>query len=57
MHIPYESFPASFEACWLSGCALQNQCLHHLYQDVKPKSITMGRAIMQDVLNLDYVVF
>lgn len=50
MHIPYESFPASFEACWLSGCALQSKCLHRLCQDVKPKNITMGRAIMQEAL-------
>lgn len=56
MNITYDSFPASYEVCWLSGCKLQEQCLHYLYYLAKPRDITMGRAIMPESLskeNLD----
>lgn len=50
MTIPYETFPASFEACWLPDCPLQAMCLHHLCYEAKPKELTRGRAIMPEAL-------
>lgn len=51
--IPYESFPASYEACWLSGCKAQEQCLHYRYYQAKPRAITRGRAIMPEALSTE----
>lgn len=51
MTIPYDSFPATYEACWLSGCELQEKCLHYLYYQMKPKDVTRGPAILPAALS------
>lgn len=45
-----ETFPKSYEACFLENCAVREDCLHHLYFRLQPSSNTWGDAIFPSVL-------
>ena len=39
-----ETFPKSYEACFLENCTVKEECLHHLYFKLQPSSNTWGGA-------------
>lgn len=45
-----ETFPKSYEACFLENCAVREDCLHHLYFKLQPASNTWGDAIFPSAL-------
>ena len=45
-----ETFPKSYEACFLENCAVRKDCLHHLYFKLQPASNTWGDAIFPSAL-------
>ena len=45
-----ETFPKSYEACFLENCAVKEDCLHHLYFKLQPASNTWGDAIFPSAL-------
>lgn len=54
-----ETFPKSYEACFLENCAVREDCLHHLYFKLQLASNTWGDAIFPSALmpeNLSMVV-
>ena len=51
-----ETFPKSYEACFLENCAVKEDCLHHLYFKLQPASNTWGDAIFSSALMLENLV-
>ena len=45
-----DTFPKSYEACFLENCAVREDCLHHLYFKLQPASNTWGDAIFPSAL-------
>ena len=45
-----ETFPKSYEACFLENCAVREDCPHHLYFKLQPASNTWGDAIFPSAL-------
>ena len=40
-----ETFPKSYEACFLESCSVKENGLHHLYFKLQPSTNTWGGAI------------
>lgn len=45
-----ETFPKSYEACFLESCSVKDNCLHHLYFKLQPSTHTWGGAIYPSTL-------
>ena len=45
-----ETFPKSYEACFLESCSVKENCLHHLYFKLQPSTNTWGGAIYPSAL-------
>ena len=45
-----ETFPKSYEACFLESCSVKENCLHHLYFKLQPSTNTRGGAIYPSAL-------
>lgn len=45
-----DTFPKSYEACFLENCAVREDCLHHLYFKLRPTSNIWGDAIFPSAL-------
>ena len=45
-----DTFPKSYEACFLEKCAVREDCLHHLYFKLRPTSNIWGDAIFPSAL-------
>ena len=51
-----DTFPKSYEACFLENCAVREDCLHHLYFKLRPTSNIWGDAIFPSALMLENLV-
>ena len=45
-----DTFPKSYEACFLESCSVKDNCLHHLYFKLQPSTNTRGGAIYPSAL-------
>lgn len=45
-----DTFPKSYEACFLGSCPVKENCLHHLYFKLQPSTNTWGGAIYPSAL-------
>ena len=50
------TFPKSYEACFLENCAVREDCLHHLYFKLRPTSNIWGDAIFPSALMSENLV-
>ena len=51
-----DTFPKSYEACFLENCAVREDCLHHLYFKLRPTSNIWGDAILPSALMSETLV-
>lgn len=51
-----DTFPKSYEACFLENCAVREDCLHHLYFKLRPTSNIWGDAIFPSALMSENLV-
>lgn len=45
-----DTFPKSYEACFLESCSVKENCLHHLYFKLQPSTNTWGGGIYPSAL-------
>ena len=51
-----DTFPKSYEACFLENCTVREDCLHHLYFKLRPTSNIWGDAIFPSALMSENLV-
>lgn len=51
-----DTFPKSYEACFLENCVVREDCLHHLYFKLRPTSNIWGDAIFPSTLMSENLV-